>query len=101
MFLALIPTYYFLFVGYVWGYLIGLTLTAFVFYFHINKTFKNPSQISIEKPFLLQWNYAKFSLLINILNVLIKTSTSFFNYLIQEQFGIKTLGQLYLLHCIL
>jgi len=88
--LIIIPTYYFLFIGYVYGYVAGLIITAVSFYIYIRRTFQNVNQIKVENPFSLEWGYAKYSLLINILNVInLNIDIFLINYLIPNR---ETIG---------
>ena len=84
--LIIIPTYYFLFIGYVVGYVAGLIITAIVFYNFISKTLHNIPPIIIDNPFSIHWHYAKYSLLINVLNVInLNIDIFFINYLITDR----------------
>ncbi len=79
-------TYFFLFEGYIWGFTIGLISTALMFYFAIHKTFAGIKTIRIQRAFSLQWGYAKYSLLINILNVInLNIDILLINYLIHDR----------------
>lgn len=84
--LIIIPTFYFLFIGYVIGYITGLVITAFIFYTYVSKSLRQINPVPVSDPFSLQWYYAKYSLLINVLNVINLNADIFLiNYLLIDR----------------
>lgn len=84
--LIVIPTIFFLFKGYIIGFTAGMIVTAFVSFIVLNREMKNVQPAAVEGAFKLQWDYARYSLLLNGVNAInLNVDIFLINYLIADR----------------